>query len=224
MNDLETVVLLVVAGVSAIGINFIPPLSLPFETFFTTVHELGHGLVATLTGGKFVGYVVKKQDIIGGTSSQFGGVTFFVAQAGYLSEAVVSAGLIILGGTESIARPAAAGLGVILILLVLVFAQSNCLTLYSGVLWGMAFVGVAIQANLVWSIFLINFLAFFGGVSTFAGLRILFSGSSDLETKTDAKIMAELTGCPAIFWTLLWTLISFLLLVGAFWLTWGPRL
>jgi hypothetical protein len=76
-------------------------LAFPFRLFVTMIHELGHGMAAVLTGGKFL--------------------RFFIIQAGYLGTALFGAALLVI--THHIKRPGrvAIGLGVFIAILTLAY-------------------------------------------------------------------------------------------------------
>ncbi len=94
----------------------------PLRLFVTMIHELGHGLAAILTGGRFDHFEVTQRGA--GTAYTLGGWSFAIVQAGYLGTAIFGAALLIVA--NRVRRPGyvAAGLGIFIGILT---------ALYSGV-------------------------------------------------------------------------------------------
>lgn len=94
----------------------------PLRLFVTMIHELGHGLAAILTGGRFDHFEVTQRGA--GTAYTLGGWRLAIIQAGYLGTAIFGAVLLIL--TNRVRKPGtvAIGLGIFIGILT---------ALYSGV-------------------------------------------------------------------------------------------
>ncbi len=90
----------------------------PLRLFVSLVHELGHGLTAILTGGKFLTFQVFADG--SGLAYTAGGSGFLVPQMGYLGAALFGAVLLALTNRVRDVRPVAyavaayIGLGVVL--------------------------------------------------------------------------------------------------------------
>lgn len=90
----------------------------PLRLFVSLVHELGHGLTAILTGGKFLTFQVFADG--SGLAYTAGGSSFLVPQMGYLGAALFGAALLALTNRVRDVRPVAygvaayVGLGVVL--------------------------------------------------------------------------------------------------------------
>ena len=93
----------------------------PFRLFVTMIHELGHGLAAVLTGGKFLRFEVNGRGA--GLAYTAGGWRLAVIQAGYLGTAIFGAGLLIL--THRIERPGRVAMGVGVFIGILTLAYSG---------------------------------------------------------------------------------------------------
>jgi hypothetical protein len=94
-------------------------LAFPFRLFVTMIHELGHGMAAVLTGGKFLRFQVTSRGA--GLAWTSGGSRFFIIQAGYLGTALFGAALLFI--THHVKRPGrvAVGIGVFIAILTLVY-------------------------------------------------------------------------------------------------------
>src|SRR5579859_70249 len=79
----------------------------PLRLFVSLVHELGHGLTAILTGGKFLNFQVFPDG--SGLAYTAGGSGFLVPQMGYLGAALFGALLLALTNRVRDVRPVAYG-------------------------------------------------------------------------------------------------------------------
>lgn len=218
-NNSSFPLLLAAAIVAAVIVSFVPPLSYPFRLLFTIIHELGHGFMAWLTGGRFVKFELSPNG--SGMAYTAGGAGCLILPAGYLGTALFSAGLILLGGLANIAPYVLGALGGFLMLFVLFYGWASPMALISGLVLGLGFIGVAGWTTEAWSIFLLNFLAIFGGLTAIGDLRLLtLVARFRVPIKNDAEDMAQRVGCPALFWASLWFLLSLVILGAAIWLTW----
>jgi hypothetical protein len=203
--------LLTAAVVAAVIASFVPLLSYPFRLLFTIIHELSQGFMAWLTGGRFVKFELSASG--SGMAYTAGGAGCLILPAGYLGTALFSAGLILLSGLVN-ASYVLGALGGFLILFVLFFGWTSLMALLSGLVLGLGFIGVAGWTDEAWSIFLLNFLAIFGGMTAISDLRLLtLVARYRVPIKNDAADMAQRVGCPALFWAGLWFVMSFIIWV-----------
>ncbi len=228
----QTLTLISLAGLATLLIALVPWLNLlnyPFRLLLTMVHELGHGLAALLTGGRFIRFVVFPNGA--GLAYTAGGWRFVVTPAGYLGVALFGAGLILLGRSYRWSRIAMAVIGGAMLLfsvrygLPTIFSPqflSGLLTVVSGVIFGLFFLGVALKAAPGWIIFLLHMVAIQAGLTAFSDLVGVIGLSSRFfdVPANDAQSMAELTFIPAFVWAIVWALIALLLIGGAIWVTW----
>jgi hypothetical protein len=97
-----------------------------------------------------------------------------------------------------------------------------------GLGFGVVFIWVALKADLFWSMFLLFLVAIQAGFMALAGLKELGNivrSDPTGESPDDATKMASLfKRWPLLrspmFWVRLWTLFSFLVLLGSIWFTW----
>ncbi len=217
--------LIAVAAVSAALLSWWWPLAwldYPFRLLVTLVHELGHGLSALATGGRFLRFVVSPDG--SGVAYTAGGWRFVVIAAGYLGAAAFAAGLILLGGSARAGRTALGVLGGVFLVAGLryglpsVFTDggSGLLTLLSSLTFGALFLWVALRADAPWIAFLVHLVAFQAVLDAFSDLWVLVGlASLTPNSQNDAQAMAQLTGLPAILWALLWGGVAIVFVVGA---------
>lgn len=217
----------------------------PFRLFVTLVHELGHGMAAILTGGRFVELLVMRNGA--GLARYSGGSGFVVIQAGYLGAALFGSALLMLANRVRDPRPltAAVGLfcggtavllganlwtravGVVILLAMLVLVWETPARLKNAVDRSGSVLGRVFSTILKWrgplwlNLFALNLLAMM--VSLNAVLDILWLLNSlevyvpqgDRKIPNDAAAMAELTKLPAPLWAIFWIVLSVLMLLGA---------
>ncbi len=183
----------------------------PFRLFVTLIHELGHGVSAALTGGRFVSLEVMSNGA--GLATTAGGMRFIVIQAGYLSTALFGAVLLVLVQQVKVPRLITAGIGLFCGLVTL-FLGAHIGTQAIGAIILAVFVTLALKGPVWLNAFVLNLLAMMVGLNAVMDIWWLV-GSVDIylgSTPNDALAMQTLTGVPASIWALLWVTISVLLL------------
>jgi peptidase M50B-like protein len=223
--------LLLTAAAISIVLWFIPfaeILTFPFRIFVTFIHEGGHAIAAMLTGNS-VGSLSVATNASGETYTSQGGTTsqMVVASAGYLGSMAYGALLLVLIRRSVAAR--AVLIGSAGLVLALTLSYGLFMPLFSGASWsGIPFtllagtlltaglVLIARYANARVATFFISFLAVQCILNALLDLKTVFFLSSPFapSVPTDAVNMANATGIPAFFWTVLW--IAFAL--GILWL------
>jgi hypothetical protein len=193
----------------------------PFRLFDTFIHELSHGLATIITGGSFLRLVVYPD--FSGMAWSSGGVRWFVTSAGYLGSALFGALLTLLSTRRIPARKLLVGLGIALGVLCLFFVR-NMFGIVSGLLIAAALGIAGRQLPRRWANGLVLFLAVQMMLNALDSLLdlILVSAGHD-RAASDAQIMAQATGVPALVWALLWSLMAIGILVTALCIAyWGP--
>ena len=208
-------------AVLATGVVFIlwniPQLSFilyPFRLFVTFVHEAGHALMASFTGGGVESFTV----IANGTgwTKTWGGNRVLILVAGYLGAAFFGAALFYLVNTVPFPRKIALALGTFIVVISL-FMGAQGIALIIGVLSGVALILVSVRGSIELNIFVLNFLAIITGLN--AALDIIqLMGNTGVglgNVQNDAAALASITPpIPAAAWAFLWAL-SAVLMLGA---------
>lgn len=187
------------------------PLLWPLKIFVVFLHELSHVVAIILTGGHPSGISLSPNQ--GGLAYGFGGNGFVVANAGYLGS--LCWGLVLLAvanrrrAVSWFLRAMGVGLGVATLIWMRPFISF-------GFLYGLA---AAISLFVVGWRFSASFgSAFLRILGIFSCLYALVDIQLDVlhpgswGGTSDASILAEMTGVPALVWGAGWTLLSVVIL------------
>jgi len=225
-------VILILAAAISIALWFIPfaeILSYPFRIFVTFIHEGGHALAALATGNSVQSLSVamngsgETYTTQGGTISQM-----IVSSAGYLGAMTYGALLLLLIRRAVAARVVLFASAAVVLALTMVFGVFKPLiasswtslngvpfTLFAGVgltvgLWAVARFASARAAS-----FIVSLLAVQCVLNALLDLKTVFFLSSPFATTvpTDAVNMANATGIPALIWSVVWIIMSLIVLL-----------
>jgi hypothetical protein len=180
----------------------------PFRLFVTFVHEAGHSLMASFTGGGVESFTVLPDGT--GFARTWGGNRALILPAGYLGAAFFGAGLFYAVNTVPFPRKIALALGTFIVIISL-FMGAQGIALIIGVLTGVALIFLSIRGSIELNMFVLNFLAIITGLN--AALDVIqLVGNTNIglgNIQNDAAALAALTPpIPAAFWALLWALIA----------------
>ncbi len=175
----------------------------PVKLLVVLLHEMSHGLMALLTGGKVIG--LKISGNLGGTCATVGGIHVLIVSAGYLGSLAFGAALFVSAYNKKHSLWTSVILGILIILFALFYING-----VSGVLFALL-----IAIALILSALFIPEKYHKWGIK-FLGLTsimyVITDIKSDLLTleyrQSDAQILFGLTGIPALFWGILWFLIA----------------
>lgn len=181
----------------------------PLRLFATFVHELAHGLAALATGGEFRHFFVNPD--LSGTAWSAGGARWIVVSAGYLGCAIAGCALLALAAGGASGRGVLGTLGVLLVAACLLFVR-NVFGLATGIGIGLALVLAAWRLPPLWRDGLLSVLAVQLVLDGFNSLFDLVTLAGDAAIHTDARTMGELTGLPATWWAIAWSVLSLVLL------------
>lgn len=208
--------LLVILVLLALSIFFWHSIVLtPVKLFVVVLHELSHALTALVTGGSVERITIDAR--IGGMAVTRGGWPWLVVTSGYL-------GSMLLGGTVflfSLRRGSAVTVAAVVgaaLLLIAVFFVRNAFGLIFTLLSGGALLAAARWLPDRWLSLTVQYL---GAMSCLYALVDVKEDLLTLEHRvTDASILADMTGVPAIVWGVLWSaaaLFVFTLIMRAAW-------
>lgn len=226
----QAITLLAAAALSILlwFIPFAELLMYPFRIFVTFIHEGGHALAALVTGNSVESLSVA-MNASGETYSTRGGLVsqIFVSSAGYLGAMAYGALLLILIRKAIAARIVLAGSAMLILALTLIYGLFKPLmswgalsgipfTLFAGITLSLGLVAVAKFASARVATFFVSFLAVQCVLNALLDLKTVFFLSSPFapSVPTDAVNMANATGIPALFWSLIWIGIA----VGILWI------
>lgn len=189
----------------------------PIKIFVVLLHELSHAAAAMATGGSVERILLDVHQ--GGAAYTVGGNPFLTLSAGYLGSLFWGVLFILLAFTRWL-RPrwiiGAVGISVLILTLFLVRSPF-------GIGFGILF-GAALLASARYLSHGVN-RALLLGLGLTSALYAILDIKSDIldrpHLKSDAAMLAEMTGIPTAFWGFLW--IGVALLVCAWLLRWVAR-
>jgi len=176
------------------------PVIYPLKIFVVFLHELSHGLMALATGGQIEAISLDWRE--GGETLSRGGSPFLTLSAGYLGSLAWGLLLVALGrGRTVVARATLIGLGALMLGVTALFVRSAF-----GLVFGLAF-GAALLVASRWLPAAATRLAV-TALGLTSALYALLDIRSDILQRpgevSDALMLAQLTGVPALVWGVLW--------------------
>jgi len=220
----QAMTLLIAATISVVlwFIPFAEFLTYPFRIFVTFIHEGGHALAALLTGNSVASLSVAT-DASGATYTSKGGLVsqIFISSGGYLGAMAFGALLLIMIRKTVAARRVLLACAIYVFGLTMIFGLIKPLFLmdaWSGIPFTLV-AGVFISAGLVLiarfasarvATFFVSFLAVQSVLNALFDLKtvLFYSASLSPTEPTDALNMANVTGIPAILWTIIWIALA----------------
>jgi hypothetical protein len=176
----------------------------PVELLVVFVRECGHALAVVLTGGEVLGMSISHGG--GGSTTARGGVPLITLQAGYAASAAFGASMVLAAARPRTARGSLGGMAAITAACALAFARPV--------------MGMAMPFALTLAV-LLAWVAHEGGDRTVQGLLVYLATVSALYVLddirrelvihgrvTDAALLAERTGVPALIWSGGWAVIT----------------
>lgn len=207
---------LLIAAAITIALWYIPFLSVlsyPFTIFVTFIHEGSHALAALLTGNSVQSLSVAT-DGSGLTQTLSVGLfsRILISSAGYLGAMTYGALLLFLIRRAVAARYVLIGSGAFVLALTVIYGLGSPFTIVMGLGIAAGLIAVALYASPRVATFFLSFLAVQSVLNAFFDLKVLFASSFWPGTQSDATNMANATGIPAIFWTLVWIALAIVII------------
>jgi len=175
----------------------------PVKLFVVLLHEISHGIVAVVSGGKIISIQISEN--LGGQCVTSGGVPFIVASAGYLGSLVFGSAIFI----SSYDKKYSSWITTI-IAIILIFFSANYIAGSVGIIISLLYAAVLYLSpryfNKTVHMYLMKTL---GLISS---LYVLVDIKEDLLTleyrESDSNILESITGINAAVWGLLWFITS----------------
>lgn len=203
-------------------VPLLQPLLLPIALLNTHIHELCHALAALATEGSVMNIYVHADT--SGVTHVSGGMTFLVAAAGYVGTSVV--GGVMIAGSKA-ARSARRMLLILagaLAFALLMFVRGDLLGILSAIFWiGTCALG-AKKLKDDGAIFAAQFLGFQLCLSSLFSFLTLLNLSWTSGGHSDAKIMENASGVPAMVWATAWMLLSLVVMILSIRSSWRARM
>jgi hypothetical protein len=215
---------LLIAATLSVLLWFIPYaefLTYPFRIFVTFIHEGGHAIAALLTGNSVASLSVAT-NASGETYTTQGGLIsqFLISSAGYLGSMAFGALLLILIRKTIAARLVLLGCAIFVFTLTMIYGLIKPIfsgawsgipfTLLAGTCIALGLFLIARFASARVATFFLSFLAVQCVLNALLDLKTVFFLANPFgpTVPTDALNMAQATGIPAIFWTIVWIALA----------------
>lgn len=176
----------------------------PLKIFVVFLHEVSHGFAAVATGGGIQRIEITPDQ--GGVCFCGGGSTFLTLSAGYLGSLLWGIAMLMLARAPS--RWHFYGLfalGLLVLGATILFVRSGFGIVF-GLLFGFALIGAAKYLPMGLQTIVLTVL---GLTSCLYAILDIKSDILDRpEIRSDARMLAELTGIPTVLWGLLWIALA----------------
>ena len=189
------------------------PAIYPLKIFVVMLHEISHAIAAVATGGTIEKIVLNQYQ--GGACHCPGGNAFITLSAGYLGSLLWGVAILGVAGTRRIpARIPVFLMGIMVVALTIFYVRDNIF----GIAFGLAFGLVMILAGRKLGDGVNRILMTTLGLTSclYAILDIKSDVLDRPHLRSDAAMLAELTGIPTMTWGVAWIGIALLVSVFAF--------
>jgi len=191
----------------------------PFHLFVTYVHEAGHGTMALLTGGHFLGFEIFPSGA--GQALTIGGSRLLILPAGYLGAALFGAILFYLTNTVRHSRTISVVLGIGLLIFSVIFGRFSLTAFIVGAAFAAVLIVIGLKASRDINLLTLNMLAILTGLNAVLDLLFLIgnSGASLGDVRNDAAAFSSevFPLIPGAVWAFLWALLAIAMLGLSIW-------
>lgn len=196
------------AAIAIVSVMFwLSPFLAPLKIFVVFIHETGHALATLLTGGRVLSMVVTPWQ--SGYVEPLGGNALVIASAGYVGSALFGGIMLSLSGRRQWTQRIFTTLALIFGVVTICFVRN-----IFGWIFGLGtttIFSLLAYKRFSFSVYIVDILAVMSSMYALYDLTdFLWIGA-----RTDAVILAEITGVPAFVWALLWSAISLLVVYAA---------
>ena len=187
----------------------------PVKLFVVLLHELSHALAAILTGGSVEEIQIDSR--IGGLALTRGGWSWVIVSAGYLGSMIMGGIIFLVSLRRKASITVTIVTGAVVLITTLLFVRNGF-----GLIFGLAF-GAALLAAARWlpEQWLSLLVQYLGAMSCLYALVDVKEDLLTLESRvTDASILSDMTGIPAIVWGVIWSLLAlavFIIIMRSAW-------
>jgi hypothetical protein len=212
-----------IAGIIIFVLWNIPQISqtilYPFHLFVTYVHEAGHGTMALLTGGQFLGFEIFANGA--GQALTAGGSRLLILPAGYLGAALFGAVLFYITNIGRYSRSISITLGIGLLIFSVIFGRFSMTAFVVGAAFAAVLIVIGLRANRDINLLILNMLAILTGLNAVLDLLFLVSNSSatlgDVRNDAAAFSAEVFPLIPGAVWALIWALLAVAMLGVSIW-------
>lgn len=205
--------LLILLGLAlALGWMWHSPVLWPLKLTVVMFHELGHALATWATGGQVTEISLAANE--GGLTWSSGGIRFIILNAGYLGSLLF--GMLILASTKVYggARAVSLGIGGLFLGTAIVLMPWFSFGFGFAIIAGLAFFGVGLFVPASIRRWILRVVGVFSVLYALMDVYSdVISRALDWGARSDAVMLAELTGVPALVWGGAWGVAGVILLV-----------
>lgn len=177
---------------------------IPLKLLVVTLHEYSHALVAWLTGGEVISIGVNSDQ--SGYTVTSGGNNILITSAGYIGTTIFGILFLKLSRIKTASKYAMMIIGIILMIMAVLYLENLYGILY-GFGFGIVMVILSIFGGKTIPKYLLRFLGIFVLVYSLYDIKGDLLLDVDKTAVTDATILHQYTGIPAMAWAILWVII-----------------
>ncbi len=180
--------------------------TLPLQFLYTMLHEMGHALASSATGGH--GISIKIFPDASGVTSSYDGWILAVAPAGYVGATLMGAVVLFMSRTATGAALAFRSLAIALGMAWIVYVRFDPIGMVICIVFGLLFWLVAIKMKGDGLAVLGQFVGAFLCLASLQAVFSTFGFGQVAMQENDAMILQRATGIPAVVSSLVWAVIS----------------
>jgi len=185
---------------------------LPLRILVVVFHEAGHALTALLTGGEVLSISVSANE--GGLTMTRGGSSLLVLNGGYLGSLLAGVALLWLSRKDGRGRAVLGMLGLMLATAALAwFRPLLSFGFFYAVAAAAVMLGIAAKASSHVSDWVVRAVGLFSVLYAVLDIRsdVLSHGLDAGRVPSDAAMLAQATGIPALLWGVGWMIVGALI-------------
>ena len=199
------------ASLALWAIPYLQKLMLPLQYLNTHLHEFGHAMAGQASGGDVE--FIKVMADGNGVTPVTGGSMWLIGPAGYLGAALIGSAVIWFSRTEKSAQNTLRLLAFFLGLSMLLWVRGDFVGIISGIGWIGALVGASMYLRGNALLFAAQFVGLQQCLNSIQAVYTLLNISAFSEMHSDALVMQNNTGIPAVAWALGWCAFAMILVV-----------
>jgi hypothetical protein len=186
-------------------------LMLPLQYLNTHLHEFAHALAGQASGGDIEAINVMADG--NGVTPISGGSMWLIGPAGYIGAALIGSAVIWFSRTEKTAKNTLRLLAFVLALSMLLWVRGDFIGVISGVAWIGALLAASTYLHGGAILFAAQFVGLQQCLNSINAVYTLLNLSAFTEVNSDAKIMQNNTGIPAVLWAFGWCAFALVMVV-----------
>ena len=179
----------------------------PFKLLVVFFHETSHALATVITGGQVKDFEVLQQ--LGGSVLSEGGNRFIILNSGYLGSLFWGLAIYIVALSNKFNKILMIALGIVIGIITLLFIRN-----LFALLFGLIVTAIMIVIGLYVHDRINNFILRLIGLTSmiYVPLDIFSDTIYNSQRRSDASMLANEVGGPALMWGVIWLIISGLIL------------